>query len=183
VQIVPGSHAAAAQLILDGEIDIGIVGHAVDDPRLKTRELFEDEIVAIVAPDHPYAHRRVAEAQDFADQTLLLDVSPDDHSIYQTVIAARGVTPRSVQVVPQTGAMVELVKAGLGIGLIARWAVAPLLTSHRLKALALTSSGARNRWHALLLNELADVSYVREFLAITVNVFNQAGKGSPRGRG
>jgi LysR family transcriptional regulator for metE and metH len=80
--------------------------------------------------------------------------------------------------------MVELVKAGLGIGLIGRWAVAPLLASGRLRALALTCAGARNCWRAVLLNDLAETSYVREFLAITVTVFKQMGRDASRpGRG
>ena len=177
LQIVAGAHGDATQPIFDGQIDISIVETAVEDPRLSTRELFEDEVVAIVSPRHAYACRRFLEPGDFADQTLLIDVPPADHAIYQAVFAAMDAAPRSVQVVPQTGAMIELVKAGLGIGLIARWAVAPLVGSGRLRALALTSRGTRNRWHALLLKEIADISYVREFLAIAVSAFNHRTDG------
>src|SRR5262245_37224178 len=173
LQIVAGADGDAAQLIFDGRIDIGIVGTAIADARLSTRELFEDEVVAIVSPRHAYASRRFVEAHDFADEALLIDVPPAGHSIYQALFASTGAVPRSVQIVPQTGAMIELVKAGLGIALISRWSVAPLADAGRLRSLALTSRGTRNRWHALLLKEMADISYVREFLSIAVNAFNR----------
>jgi DNA-binding transcriptional LysR family regulator len=40
---------------------------------------------------------------------------------------AGGVKPASVQLVSQTGAIVELVKAGLGIAVLARWAIDPFV--------------------------------------------------------
>jgi LysR family transcriptional regulator for metE and metH len=177
LQIVAGAHGEAAQLIVDGQIDVGIVAATVEDARLSTRELFEDDVVAIVPPRHAYASRPFVEARDFADQVLLIDAPPADHTVYKAVFGSTDSPPRSIQVVPQSGALIELVKAGLGIGLIARWAVAPLVASGRLRALALTSRGTRNHWHALLLKEMADLSYVREFLAIAVDAFNQSAHG------
>ena len=46
---------------------------------------------------------------------------------------------RGVQLVAQTGAIVELVKAGLGVAVLARWAVEPFVKAGTLRALRLTS--------------------------------------------
>jgi LysR family transcriptional regulator for metE and metH len=173
LQIVAGADHDAAHLVLEGRADVGIVGHLSGDARLKSQPLFEDEVVVIASPGHPLASelKRFVQPHDFADQTLLLDAPQERHAIYRRVAAAAGIRPAAIQVVPQTGALVELVKAGLGIGLIARWAVAPLVRSGHLRALSLTSAGVRHQWHAVYLNDLAGVAYVCEFLAIAARIF------------
>ena len=49
--------------------------------------------------------------------------------------------------------------------------MAPRLRSGQLRALSLSSAGVRHQWHAVYLNDLASVAYVREFLAIAARVF------------
>ena len=54
------------------------------------------------------------------------------------VLAPAGVQPRSIQEVTLTEAIIEVVKGGLGVALLARWAVAPQLASGSLAGLPLT---------------------------------------------
>ncbi len=180
LQIVGATNGNAADLVIDGHIDIGILDRLVEDARLVARPLFEDEVVAIAAPSHPLASKRFVSAQDFADQTLLLDTSPDDHAIYQRVVAPSGMAPGRVQVVAQTAAMVEIVKAGLGIALIARWEVETLAKAGTIRALSLGPLGEKLAWNALSLKHLADAPYVREFLIILMRVFNRTLKDNIR---
>ena len=180
LQIVAGGNGHVAELLITGVIDVGIVNHPVDDARLLVRPLFEDEVVVITPPGHPLASKRFVEPKDFVDQTLLLDAPPDEHAIYQRVLAPAGVSPDRIQVVPQTGAIVELVKAGLGIALIARWAVEPLVRAGVLGAATLTRTGERHLWNALVLKDLANAPYMRIFLIILMKVFNRTIKDNMR---
>ncbi len=173
LQIVAGGNGHVTELLITGVIDVGIVNHPVDDARLLVRPLFDDEVVVITPPGHPLASKRFVQPEDFVDQTLLLDAPPGEHAIYQRVLAPAGVSPDRVQFVPQTGAIVELVKAGLGIALIARWAVEPLVRAGVLGAAPLTRTGERHRWNALVLKDLADAPYMRNFLIILMKVFNR----------
>ena len=173
LQIVSGANGDVAELLIEGLIDVGIVNHPVEDARLLTRPLFDDEVVVITPPGHELASKRFVQAEDFVDQTLLLEAPPDEHEVYQRVLALAGVSPDAVQVVAQTGAIVELVKAGLGIALIARWAVEPLVRTGVLRAVPLTRHGERYRWNALILKDLADVHYMREFILIMTKAFNR----------
>src|SRR5262249_22909552 len=43
--------------LLKGRLDLGIVSSSVFDRRLKLTPLFHDELVAVVAPDHPWTTR------------------------------------------------------------------------------------------------------------------------------
>jgi len=164
VQIAAGATADPVRLLLDGRLDLGIVSHPLQDARVVERPLFEDEMVVIVAPHHRLASRRYLQPEDFADQCLLLDTPREESPFYQRVLVPAGVTPAGVQLVAQTGAIVELVKAGLGVAVLARWAVEPLVKAGALRALALTRGGDRRQWSAAVLKDMADVSYVRAFI-------------------
>ena len=172
LQIVSGN-GDVGRLFLEGLIDVAIVNHPVGDARLLVRPLFDDEVVVIAPPGHELASKRFVQPEDFIDQTLLLDLPPGEHAIFQRVLAPAGLSPDRIQVVAQTGAIVELVKAGLGIALISRWAVEPLVRAGVLRAVPLTRRGERDSWNALVLKDLADTPYMRAFLAIVVKAFNR----------
>jgi LysR family transcriptional regulator for metE and metH len=87
--------------------------------------LFEDEMVAIVEPRHPLAAQPFIRPEDFATETLLTYSAKEDSTIYQRVLVPAGVTPAAFQQVQLTEAIIELVKAGLGVAVLARWAVEP----------------------------------------------------------
>src|SRR2546422_11106459 len=61
--------------------------------------------------------------------------------------------PRRVSAVPLTEAILELVKGGAGIAVLARWAVAPHLKTGELKAVGLTRHGLERRWRAGMLRQ------------------------------
>ena len=60
------------EALLEGQIDLAVVTSEVDDKRLVTTPLFEDELVAVVAPSHPFAKRSHVEPDDFADEHLIV---------------------------------------------------------------------------------------------------------------
>ena len=173
LQIVAAVNGNAAEMLIGGHIDIAIVDRRVNDARLVARALFEDEVIAIAAPGHPLAAKRFVRPEDFIDQTLILESPAPQHAVYQRFLETPRVVPASIQVVPQTSVMFELVKAGLGVALVARWAVEPLIKSGEVRPLRLGQRGERHRWNALLLKDLAEVTYVQDFLIVIMKVFNR----------
>ena len=69
-----------------------------------------------------------------------------------------------VEEVMLTEAITELVKAGLGVSVIARWAVRPLVASGALVARRFTARGIHRRWSAAMPKDLAKTDYIREFI-------------------
>lgn len=174
VQIVAGAGRHVDDLLLEGAIDVGIADHIVQDGRLLVQPLFDDELVAVVPPVHPLASKRFLTAEDFEDETLLLDAPPESHAIYQGLFGAARVQLAGVQLVAQTSAILELVMAGLGIALLTRWAVRPCVESGALRAIPLTQAGQRLRWNAFILKELGTTPYVKEFLSAFSRVLKAA---------
>jgi LysR family transcriptional regulator for metE and metH len=152
------------RLLLEGRLDVGIVSHPAGDARVVERPLFADEMVVIVAPGHWLASRQYVQPEDFDDETLLLDCPKEESPIYQRLLSPAGVTPANVQVVAQSGAIMELVRAGLGVAVLARWAVQPRVKAGALRALPFTRKGDRRQWSAAVLKDMAGVAYVTEFI-------------------
>ena len=63
-----------------------------------------------------------------------------------------------------TEAIIELVKANLGLAGLARWAVAPQLQSGALVALPLRSRSLQRQWSAVMLRHQARAGHVEAFV-------------------
>jgi len=149
--------------LVEGRLDIAIVSVPVRDRRVVARPLFDDELVVIVEPRHPLAAKPFLQPEDFAQETLLTYSRKEESLIYQRVLLPAGVMP-VVQQVQITEAMIELVKAGLGVAVLARWAVDPYVRSGVVRAVRLTRLGYRRPWSAATLKDMARVPYIKAFI-------------------
>ena len=150
--------------LLDGRLDLAIVTGMVRDKRLVQKPLFRDEVVVIMAPGHPLASRPFVAAKDFADQTLLAYVPAAESTLVKRILAPAGVKPARYSEVQLTEAMIEMVKAGLGISALARWAVSKQIESGSLVARPLTPRGFHRQWSAAMLKTAVTPAYVTEFI-------------------
>jgi LysR family transcriptional regulator for metE and metH len=150
--------------LLEGRLDLAVVSDAVRDRRVVTRPLFEDEMVVVMAPGHRLADRKFIEAGDFAAETLLSYSPKEESTVCQRLLIPSGVAPAHLLQMQLTEAIIEMAKAGLGIGVLAWWAVEPDVRAGRLKAVPLTRKGYGRVWNAATLKDLARVPYVRAFI-------------------
>ncbi len=74
--------------------------------------------------------------------------------------------PKDVSYVQLTEAIVEMVKAGLGMSVLPRWTVAPLLKAKELAAVSITQRGLHRHWYAATLKGLGPSSPVLEFVEL-----------------
>jgi LysR family transcriptional regulator for metE and metH len=150
--------------LLDGRLDVAVVSDQVRDRRVLVQPLFEDELMLIVDPGHRLAARPFVGPEDLAGETVLAYSGREDSTLYQDFLLPAGVAPAGFQQVRLTEAMIELVKAGLGVAALARWAIEPHVRSGSVRALRLTRRGYRRVWSAALLKDMARVPHVRAFL-------------------
>jgi LysR family transcriptional regulator for metE and metH len=149
VEVVAGATQDPLPALLRGEIDLAIVHRAARDPRLRLRPLFRDEMVVVMRPGHRLARRPFIGAADLAPEHLVLYSIPREANlVFRDVLIPAGVTPRRVTHIQLTEAIVELVKAGLGVSVLARWSVAPQLERGELVAKPLTRAGRYRHWGA-----------------------------------
>ena len=166
VQVDASATPNPVRFLLDGRLDVAIVSDRVRDRRIVEHHLFDDDLVVITAPKHAWAARPFVSAEDFAGETLFIYPPKEESTVYQRVLVAAGVTPKAVQHVQLTEAIIELVKAGLGVAVLARWAVEPYVRSGAIRAIRLTRKGYRRRWTAAVLRDMAAVPYVKDFIEL-----------------
>ncbi len=167
VQIMVNATDRPIEALLEGQIDLAVVTSDVDDKRLAAVPLFEDELVAVVAPTHPFAKRAFIEPEDFAEEHLII-YKADRHDSYtfNRILAPAGVEPARVSQVPLTEAILELVKAGLGVSVIARWAIEPAIKSGAVKAVRIGKRGVYRAWTAVTLRDRVEPKWQKEFVSL-----------------
>ena len=74
--------------------------------------------------------------------------------------------PKTLSRVQLTEAIVELVKAGLGVSVLARWAIAPQLRDGVLVGVPLTARGFHRRWWAVTRPHDAKPAYQQSLLEL-----------------
>jgi LysR family transcriptional regulator, regulator for metE and metH len=167
VQIVAEATRRPLPSLLDGKLDLAIVVDRIRNARIAYRPLFGDELVAVLPPAHRLARRPFVVAQDFADEHVLVyDAPRTELSIFVEVLDPAGVSPREVSRMQLTEAIVEMVKAGMGVGVMARWAALPHIKAGLVVAKALTSRGLHRQWQAAFLKKKDVPAHVLDFIDI-----------------
>jgi len=187
VQIVVGATADPLQALLDGKIDLALISEPPKNSKLVYSPLFQDELVVVTSTDHPLTTRSFVRPEDFAHEHLLVYTSIEETTVFRKVLGPAGVTPRHVSRVQLTEALLEMIRAGVGIGVMAKWAVAPQIEAGAVSAIPLTRKGLRRRWVAAMLKNKAAPAYLLEFVRLLANnsvlVTEQAGKKGTRSSG
>ncbi len=156
------------QKLLSGDLDVAITSDPIKDSNITYIELFQDEMFAVVPDSHEWTKKKFVSAEDFADQNLIVHSLPlETVSVHQFVLAPAGVTPKKVTVLPLTEAAIEMVKAEMGIMVMAQWAMEPYLQADSLKTVKIGRKGLkRNHYIAILKNKQLPEYFTRfvEFL-------------------
>lgn len=156
---------APVDALLDGRLDVAIITQPVQHEHLRVRPLFDDEHAVIVAPDHPFAQRAFVRPADPAGERLLLySSSPDDSFTIQEILRPAGIIPRRVSFVMLTEALLEMVKARLGVAVMQTWAIEPALRAGDVRAVRITAQGIRRQWSAATLAKAGRMPHLEAFI-------------------
>jgi LysR family transcriptional regulator for metE and metH len=165
IEIVPEASRRPVEALTACEIDVALVYGPVRDRRLRTTPLFADEIVIVAPHDHPLARKRVVTPSDLAGENILLHSAPPD-SYFASNLARLGVHPRKYSQVILTEAIVEMVRAGLGIAALPQWIVQRELESGVLAAIRFTRHGLKRRWSAATLRTTQTPAPMAHFIEL-----------------
>lgn len=150
--------------LVEGQIDVALVSDRPRDRRIRLRALFQDEYAAVMHPGHRLARQPFVTAADFASETLITYSPREESTVYQRLLSPARVHPARWLQVRLTEAIVEMAKAGLGVGVLSRWAVQPQVAAGTLCAVPITRARFGRTWSAATLKQTADVPFVRDFI-------------------
>ncbi len=108
--------------IKKGEIDVGVTGSDVTDPRISSETAAEDRIVPIARPDHPLVRRRTVRLADLCREKFIQrEEGSGSRMEYEKALRAAGVNPSDLDVVCTLGsteAVKQAVAEGLGVAFV-----------------------------------------------------------------
>lgn len=137
--VLEATRRAVPALVAD-EVDLAIVTDPPRDETYAREELATSELVAIASPDHPVVGRCRKGALRWSDlhdcELLVFDIADPDLVRLDRAVRQLASAPLQVRKIPVTDALLELVKAGRGVGIVDRWAVAPSSKAMRVIPLA-----------------------------------------------
>jgi DNA-binding transcriptional LysR family regulator len=123
-----GGSAQIVQDLLQGEVELAVVGALLKDHLLDSEELFADELVLIVHPRHPWSGRTSVAPQELSNQPFIQRESGSGTRLVTAqALKDAGVDSANLQVVAEMGsteAVRQCVKAGLGLSILSSLAVA-----------------------------------------------------------
>lgn len=129
--------------------------------------IFEDELVFVVAPDHPWAKAGSVEAEEVGKESFLVYArASETYRFLKSTFEEAGVRLRPSLSLGDMGAIKEMAKVGVGVGIVAPWVAKDEIEAGELVALPLGVARRRRAW-GLVCHEGRHLTMVEEdFLRI-----------------
>lgn len=141
IEVSIGNTREVADAVLEGRAELGLVEGELDEPALSRSVLDHDELVLVVAADHPAAQDG-AGPPDLKQMTWVLrEPGSGTRSAFEAALNQRGLAIDALDVdmtLPGNEAVAAAVEAGAGATVVSRNVVAARLRAGILAALPLT---------------------------------------------
>lgn len=162
-----GATADPIMFLRNGELDVALVNRVVSGTDLQYYPLFDDEDILVVSKEHRWAKRKYIKPVDLSDENLIVfDSELKESNLFKKVLTPAGILPKHIIKLPTTEVIIDMIRAGLGISVMVRWAVSPYLNNPDLVPLHLTSGGIKRTWYAVTLREDPRPAYVQYFIKL-----------------
>lgn len=127
-------------LVLQEQVQIGL-GRSLRHPQVNAIPLYEDELVLVVEPGHPFAQAETLGTEQISDvQLILFDRTSSYHRLTNEFFRGAGAVPRGVMELDNIDAAKKMVEQGLGVALLPHTAVAGELEAGVLRAVTLADA-------------------------------------------
>lgn len=153
VSLIVQDTQAVCDRVLDGDMELGVVGAERAHRGLVFERLVRDELVLITPPGHPLAERTSIRLEDLAGAPFLMQQQGSGvRAVLEEALRARGMRMRDLDVVMELG-LQQSVKAavldGLGVTIISRLAVEREIEAGDLAAVEIEGDDLARDFHAV----------------------------------
>jgi DNA-binding transcriptional LysR family regulator len=116
-------------------------------PWCRFEDMFEDELVCVVSPRHPWAQTGHVPADELAGETLLVYArNSETYRLVREHFEGTGLRLRAPLNLGSMEAIKEMAKIGIGVGIVAPWVAQRELESGELVGCRLTEDPPRRTW-------------------------------------
>jgi len=151
LELVASATQNPLQNLQDGTVDVVLAPGHLAIPGIDSIPVFKDELVLITPRQHSLASKPFIEAIDLeGEHYLTYSKSAQPGFEYERFIRPSGVIPHLLTVVEVTDAIIELIAAGFGVGILSRWAVQSAIKNGSIAAISVSEAKLDLDWSALI---------------------------------
>jgi len=155
-------------MLIAGKVDVAIVHRKQTEKNIEYIDLFEDEVVALIPLADAMSAKKFLEPDDFRNITYIThSKSFDESAFFETFLKPHKVLPKKVIYIQLTEAVVEMVKEGMGVAVMANWLAMPYFDSHKLQPVRITRAGLKRAWYIATLKSNNRPRYIESFIQQT----------------
>jgi LysR family transcriptional regulator, low CO2-responsive transcriptional regulator len=172
LRIETGDNPQLLAQLLAGRVDLAIMVEPERRPDLAFEPLFADELHFLMLPTHPWAAMDEISAAQIENATLIVpNKATRTHQLVAGYLRARRIMMEKYIELGSIESIKELVKNGLGVGVVAQWPIRAELQTGELITRPIGEKPLARQWQAVHLrgrplNE-AENSFVRFFRRAT----------------
>ena len=161
-----GTRARVQEQVLRNELDLAVVGPALNDPELAIIPFLSDELVVVAPAHHALASRKGLNLKDLSAWPFVMREAASG-SRWSLEKAARkaGARLQVAMELGSNGAIKHAVESGLGLAVISRYACTLEFSSGRLVELDVRGFPIRRDWHIVHLKRRKLPLSVTSFIA------------------
>ena len=147
ILIEPGDTPQAIELLRQNRVDLALALEPPEEERITFRPLFSDELKFIVSPLHPWAKAGRVPREEIAQQNYILyNKASYTFRIIARYLSQESINLRSFLELGSMEAIKELVKLGLGVGILAPWIAQTEIEEGSLVAMPLGRRKLKRNW-------------------------------------
>lgn len=149
VDLMPQAQNKLGDLLEAGELDLAIKMSPAKG-KLQNQILFQDELVVVMSANHELAAEKTVSPEQLVKQHLLLCPNAKE-KLFLGLSSFTGGADLNYTELPLTEAVLQWCHAGLGVSVMAPWAVEPWLNNAEIITKPLNVFWAKRAWSAVTL--------------------------------
>ncbi len=154
IKLVIADTLNITNMVLEGSLELGVVGARIKNSKLEFDRLFDDELVLAVSPNHQWAARSSISLDELAYAPFIMrEQGSGTRMIMLQILEQADFDPQRLNVVAEMGstdAIRQAVKAEVGVSILSRRAVADDLDFRKVRQIS-----------------IKDISFTRHFYLVT----------------
>jgi DNA-binding transcriptional LysR family regulator len=137
VRVRTGHSEEILDLVLREQVDVGLV-RTLHHRDIVSTPLYEDRLVLVADPAHPFASsRRIRLEQIAAEQLIFFDRTSSYHELTSALFRRAGISPAGVMELDNIDAAKKMIEQGFGVALLPHTSVADELAAGTLAEVAI----------------------------------------------
>ena len=147
VQVKINTTAVVEKELLDGKLDLALVGGTIQSEHIVAEPLFYEKYTAICAPEHPMAGKTVPLEEFMKEPLLSREKSSGAYEVFQSAVNQTGLTVTPVWESTSQTTLMEAVHYGLGVTIVPEQMIKREVREGRLSQITFSDFSFQNTIH------------------------------------